>query len=79
MIPLGGGRHPLCRFAVGRAPLPPEVGQFIVIDHEVHDQCVATTKAGQTKLNGPEFDERFVGSRLDAHYGLFDHGVVFAK
>jgi len=64
---------------VGRAPIGAGAGRLIAIDHEVADQCIATTKAEQGKLQGVEFDKRFVGSQLDAHYALFDHGVVFRK
>ena len=64
---------------VGRFPLPAGVGMIIDINREVGEQCVVTTTAEQGKLEGVQFDKRFVGSQLDAHYDLFDHGVVFKK
>ncbi len=62
---------------VGRFPLQPGVSAMINIHREVGEQCINTTKSEQGKLTGLAFDKRFVGSQLDAHYDLFDHGVVF--
>lgn len=75
----GNARQAARALAVGRTVLPPSAAELILIDHEVARQCVATTEAEQSKLKGLDFDKRFVGSQLDAHYGLFDHGVVFRK
>jgi len=70
-----GGRS----LAVGRTMLPQPAADMVALDVEVGEQCIATTKAEQQKFSGKDFDKRFIGSQLDAHYGLFDHGVVFRK
>jgi predicted outer membrane protein len=75
----GAGRGRGVVLSVRRATLPPGASDLIAVDHEVAEQCIATTKAEQGKLQGLKFDERFVGSQLDAHYGLLDKGVVFRK
>ena len=74
---VGGAGAGTGTIVVGRFPLPAGVGMMIAINREVGEQCIATTKSEQAKLTGLAFDKRFVGSQLDAHYDLFDHGVVF--
>lgn len=64
---------------VGRVTLPAGVAMLIDINREVGEQCVATARAELSKLEGAKFDKRFIGCQLDAHYDLFDHGVVFRK
>jgi len=73
------GRRASRVLAVGRTVLPPGAAEMIRIDHEVKQQCIETTRTEQSKLSGVKFDKRFIGSQLDAHYALFDHGVVFRK
>jgi predicted outer membrane protein len=75
----GARRGRAAILSVRRAELPPGASELIAVDHEVAEQCIATTKTEQGKLQGLKFDERFVGSQLDAHYALFDRGVVFRK
>jgi len=75
----GSPRSRAAILTVRRTELPPGASELIAVDHEVADQCIATTKAELGKLQGLKFDERFVGSQLDAHYALFDRGVVFRK
>ena len=64
---------------VGRHTLPADLAMQIEIAREVGEQCIQTNKTETAPLKGLDFDKRFVGSQLDAHYDLLDHGVVFRK
>jgi len=78
---LGGllGRDTGGTVSVGRATLPGPVSDLISIDHEIADQCIQTVRTELGKLEGRDFDKRFVGNQLDAHYSLLDHGTVYRK
>jgi len=64
---------------VGRMPLPPGMAAWAPVEHALMEQCIATEKAELGKLEGVKFDAGFIGCQLAAHYGLWDHDVVFRK
>jgi predicted outer membrane protein len=66
-------------FTANGKSLPEHEFTTLQMVDEVASQCIETQKAEMGKLQGKEFDKRFIESQLDAHYDLFDHGVTFRK
>jgi len=75
----GGNERQMTTITVGRATLPADVSQVIGMDLQILEQCLTSARSEMGKLQGMKFDKCFIGDQLHAHYGLFDHAVVFRK
>jgi len=63
----------------GPTPLSTDAAMMVALDHEVAEQCIANYRAELGKLEGREFDKRFVGNQLDVHMELLDKVQTFRK
>lgn len=69
--------------SVGRVFLTPGVSQFVTIESEVVDTCIANAKQRLTKCEQEKgkhkLEKAFIGDQLHEHYGLLDKVTVFKK
>jgi len=69
--------------SVGRVMLTPGVSQFVTIESEVVDTCIANAKQGLTKKEQEKgklkMEKAFIGDQLHTHYGLLDKVTTFKK
>jgi predicted outer membrane protein len=70
---------PVPQVAVGRVALPGAASEFVAIDVQVGEQCVANYKKMMSKKQGLKFDKAFVGDQLHEHQGLLDKVQVFRQ
>jgi len=71
--------QPIPAIAVGRIMFPPPASDFVQIDHEICEQCIANYKKDMEKKQGAKFDKCFASDQLHAHHGLLDKVQVFKK